>query len=87
MGGMRMDTGHWIMTGLTAALLLILWIFSAFSAPKSRGYRWAQRVFWAFSLLWASGSLGGIGLNGVNLIASSVLGLPGYAALWVIARL
>ncbi len=82
-----MDTAHWIMLGLTALLLLSLWMFSAAFSPKSRWYRWGQRAFWAFSLLWVSGSLGGIGLNGVNLIAASVLGLPGYAALWMIARL
>ena len=82
-----MDTAHWIMAGLTAALFLLLWLISVFYSPNSRGYRWGQRVFWAFSLLWVSGSLGGIGLNGINLIAASTLGLPGYAALWMIARL
>ena len=84
---MRMDTAHWIIMGLTAALMVALWLISVFYSPQSRSCRWGQRVFWAFSLLWVSGSLGGIGLNGVNLIVSSVLGLPGYAALWVLARL
>ncbi len=84
---MRMETGHWIMLGLTAALLTVLWMISADSSPKSRGYRWAQRVFWAGSLLWISGSLGGIGLNGVNLLSVSALGLPGYAALWALCSL
>lgn len=82
-----MDTAHWIMMGLTAALLLSLWMISVASSPKSRWYRWGQRTFWTFSLLWVSGSLGGIGLNGVNLVTSSILGLPGYAALWALARL
>ncbi len=82
-----MDTAHWIMLGSTAALLTALWGISAVSSPKDRWYRWGQRAFWAFSLLWASGSFGGPGLNGVNLIAASVLGLPGYAALWMIVRL
>ena len=82
-----MDTAHWIMLVITAALLLFRLMISAASSPKSRGYRWSQRVFWAFSLLWVSGSLGGIGLNALNLIAARVLGLPGYAALWMIARL
>ena len=84
---MRMDTGHWIMMGLTAALLLTLWMIAAASSPKSRVYRWAQRIFWAFTLLWVSGSLGGVGLNGVNIFTTSVLGLPGYGALWVLAKL
>ena len=82
-----METGHWIMLGITVALLTVLWMISAASSPKSRGYRWAQRVFWAGSLLWISGSLGGIGLNGVNLFLSGILSLPGYAALWALARL
>ena len=82
-----METVHWIMLGLTAVMLMALWMISAAYSPKIRGYRWGQRVFWPATLLWISGSLGGIGLNGVNLIASSVLGLPGYAALWMIARL
>ena len=82
-----MDTGHWIMMGLTAALLLTLWMIAAASSPKSRGYRWAQRIFWAFTLLWVSGSLGGVGLNGVNLFTTSVLGLPGYCALWTLSKL
>lgn len=82
-----MDTGHWMIVGLTAALLTALWMISAAASPKSRGYRWAQRVFWTAALLWASGSLGGIGLNGLNLITSFALGLPGYAALWALARL
>ena len=86
-GGMRMDTTHWIMVGLTAGLLSALWLISVFYSPKSRGCRWGQRIFWAFALLWVSGSLGGIGLNGVNLFFSSILGLPGYAALWALARL
>ena len=81
---MRMDTGHWIMMGLTAALLTALWTLSAASSPKNRGYRWAQRIFWTFSLLWASGGLGGIGLNGVTFLTAGVLGLPGYAALWIL---
>ena len=82
-----MDTAHWSMIGLTAVLLTVLWMISAASSPTNRCYRWGQRILWTFSLLWASGSLGGIGLNGVNLITSSVLGLPGYAALWALARL
>ena len=84
---MRVDTAHWIMVGLTAALLAALWLIAVFYSPKSRGCRWGQRVFWTAAMLWISGGLGGVGLNGVNLIASSVLGLPGYAALWMIARL
>lgn len=82
-----MDTAHWIMMGLTALLLLSLWMISADSSPKSRWYQWGQRTFWTFSLLWVSGSLGGIGLNGGNFLVASTLGLPGYAALWMIARL
>ncbi len=82
-----MDTGHWIMLGMTAALLLALWLIAAVSSPKSRGFRWAQRIFWAFALLWASGSLGSVGLNGVNLAAVSILGLPGYGALWALSKL
>ena len=82
-----METGHWIMMGLTAALMLILWMIAAASSPKSRVYRWAQRIFWAFTLLWFSGSFGHVGLNGVNLILTSVLGLPGYGALWTLAKL
>ena len=79
-----MHTGHWIMLGLTAALMTLLWMISAASSPKRRGYRWAQRAFWASSLLWISGSLGGIGLNGVNLLTVCAFGLPGYAALWTL---
>ncbi|MBQ6960917.1 MAG: hypothetical protein IJP78_08090 [Clostridia bacterium] len=82
-----MDAAHWIMVGLTAALLTALWLISVFYSPKIRGYRWGQRVFWTAAFLWISGSMGGIGLNGINLIAASALGLPGYAALWMIARL
>ena len=82
-----MDAAHWSMMGLTAALLGTLWLISVFYSPVSRGCRWGQRAFWTFSFLWASGSLGGIGLNGVNLVTSSILGLPGYAALWALARL
>ena len=81
-----MDTAHWIMVGLTAALLAALWLISVSYSPKIRGYRWGQRLFWTAALLWVSGSLGGIGLNSINLIAASTLGLPGYAALWMIAR-
>ena len=82
-----MHTGHWIMLGLTAALMTLLWIVSAAFSPKRRGYRWAQRVLWAGSLLWISGNLGGIGLNVVNLLAVCALGLPGYAALWTLSAL
>ena len=82
-----MDTAHWIMMGLTAALMTALWLISVFYSPKSRSSRWGQRVFWMFSLLWASGSLGGIGLNGVNLIVTSTLGLPGFSVLWMLTRL
>ncbi len=84
---MPMDTAHWIMVGLTAVMLAGLWLISVFYSPQIRGFRWGQRVFWTAALLWISGSLGGIGLNGINLIAASILGLPGYAALWMIARL
>ena len=84
---MRMETGQWIMLGMTAALMTLLWMASAVSSPKNRGYRWAQRVFWAGTLLWVSGSLGGIGLNGVNLLTVSALGLPGYAVLWTLFAL
>ena len=82
-----MDTAHWIVVGLTAALFVALWGIAIAYSPQNRGCRWGQRVFWACSLLWISGGLGGIGLNGLNLITSSILGLPGYAALWVLARL
>lgn len=82
-----MDSAHWIMVGLTAVMMMALWLISVFYSPQSRACRWGQRVFWAFSLLWVSGGLGGVGLNGINLIAVSALGLPGYAALWMIARL
>ncbi len=81
-----MDSAHWLIMGLTAALMTALWMISSFSSPKSRGYRWAQRVFWSLLLLWISGNLGGIGLNGINLAAVSVLGLPGYGALWTLTK-
>ncbi len=82
-----MEKGHWIMLGLTAAWLTALWRISAVSSPHSRGSRWTQRILWTGTLLWISGALGGIGLNGANLIASTLLGLPGYAALWAISKM
>ena len=82
-----MDSGHWIMLGLTAGLLAALWMIAAFFSPRNRGCRWAQRIFWTGLLLWVSGALGGIGLNGVNLAAAVLLGLPGYAALWALAEM
>ena len=76
-----MDTAHWSMAGMTALLMLTLWMIAAAFTPKNRAYRWARKVFWSFSLLWVSESLGWIGLNGVNLITTSFLGRPGYGAL------
>jgi hypothetical protein len=82
-----MNAGHWIMLGLTAALLAALWVIAVSSSPQSRFHSWARRLFWAAALLAVSGSMGGIALNGVSWIISAALGLPGYAALWVLSRL
>ena len=75
------------MLGLTAALMGALWAFSVFSSPRSRGCRWARRIFWSFALLSVSGALGGVPFSFVNLAAAASLGLPGYAALWAIAAM
>lgn len=73
------------MLALTGALLTTLVGISLASQPKSPWYRMAQRIFWAAALLWVSGALGGIGPNLLNGTLTALLGLPGYAALTVIA--
>lgn len=78
---------HWIVMGLAACLLLTLLGVSLSSAPKTRWYRWTRRVFWSAALLLLSGALGGVGLNEWNLAIAAMLGLPGYAALTVIAAM
>ena len=75
-----MDEAHWMLLGLTAALVVALTVFSLSHEPKSRLYRWTQRVFWASALLTFSGAIGGMGLNLFNLAAVSLLGLPGYGS-------
>ncbi len=79
-----MITEHWLLMGLTAALLSLLWLFACVARAESRGYRLIRRVFWSAVGLWISGSLGGIGLNLVTETAVFALGLPGYAALTMI---
>ena len=80
-----MKTEYWVMLALTAALFMILCGISLASEPRSGAYRWARRVFWTAALLLFSGALGGVGLNAFNLLASAVLGLPGYAGLTIVA--
>lgn len=78
---------QWIVMGLTACLLLTLLGISLSSEPHSGWYRWTRRVFWSAALLLLSGALGGVGLNQWNLATAVLLGLPGYAALTVIAAM
>ena len=80
-----MKTEYWVMLALTGALFMVLWGISLASEPRSGAYCWARRVFWAAALLLLSGAVGGVGLNGFNLLVSAALGLPGYAGLAVIA--
>ena len=75
-----MDEAHWMLLGLTAAIAAALIVFSLSYEPKSRLYRWTRRVFWAAALLLFSGAIGGAGVNLFNLMAVSLLGLPGYGA-------
>ncbi|MBQ7655709.1 MAG: hypothetical protein IJI53_06565 [Clostridia bacterium] len=81
-----MDLTHWALLGMTAALVLSLVLFSLFSSPRSRPYRWAMRFLWAAAALTASGALGGVGLNLFNLCAVAGLGLPGYCVLSALAK-
>ena len=82
-----MKTELWVLMGLTAALLSLLFRYACRWRPDSRGYRLIRRLFWWAVFLWISGSLGGIGLNQVTAAAVLSLGLPGYAALTVLRLL
>ena len=82
-----MNAEHWILLGITGALLgLLLW-FSLTALREGRVYHLARRLFWSAALLWMSGMAGGVGLNGLTLLTAAALGLPGYAALTVLSRL
>lgn len=82
-----MSQEHWVMVALTAAMILIMLGVALTSSPRSRWYRWTRRVFWTLALLAVGGSLGGAGLNAVNLCAVLLLGPPGYGALLAISAL
>lgn len=70
---------HWLfMLGIGGAMLALC-LISLFSRPGSRGERTLGRLLFSCLLLLASGTLGGPGLNSVNLLAVTGLGLPGYA--------
>ena len=86
-GVMGMTESHWTLMGLAAAFLLALTWISLSSAPSSRGYRAMRRGFWSLMLLLFSAALGFIGLNGLNWAAVTALGLPGYAALSILAAM
>ena len=72
---------HWLVLGLTAGIMGLLACASVLGQPGSRGYRWLRRALWAFLLLFLSGALGGVGVNGFTLPVAMALGAPGYAAL------
>lgn len=79
-----MKEAHWVLLAVTGVLFLILLCFSLLSTAHGKGYRWTIHVLFAAAALWISGLFGGAGLNGITLLVSSVLGLPGFAALTVI---
>lgn len=82
-----MEREHEAFLLLMGTALLLLLGFSLAARPCTRLYRWAQRIFWSFALLWLSGEMGLVGISGLSLAAVSLLGAPGYALLAVIANM
>lgn len=82
-----MEREHWIFL-LAIAMMLGLMLFFALEArPKSRLYRGVRRIFWAFMFIHAFSAVGLLGMNGVNLMMTAVLGWPGAAALALLSAL
>ena len=82
-----MTGAHWAALLAAALGLSLLLCFSLSARPGTRAYRLARRVFWAALLLYVSGEMGGVGFGPANTLAVAALGLPGYAALMVLAAL
>ena len=68
-------------------MIVLLLAFSLCYDPKRRFFVCSQRVFWRCSALLLSGALGGIGFGFVTGAVTGFLGLPGYAALFVLSRI
>lgn len=80
-----MTQAHWQMLLMIGAMAGLMLFFSLGIRAETRLYRWTGRIFWAFLLLQGMQGIGGVGVNGGNLMIVSALGIPGAAALMVIA--
>ncbi len=76
-----MTTAHWLFLLFIVLSLLLMLCFSLRSQPKTRGYRFVSRIFWATAALTGAKALGLLSWNPVTIAAASVLGAPGLAAM------
>ena len=80
-----MEEGHWAVVLWVMVFLAVLLFVVLHIRLQKRLHRLMQRAFWAFFAVWLGSTAGWMGLNLFTLSFTACFGLPGMAALMVIA--
>lgn len=82
-----MDREHWLFLAFVAGAVAFLACIALWIRPGGRAGRAAGRLGCAALFLLLSGAVGGVGFNGVSILAVACLGLPGYLLLTAVSLL